>query len=202
MCWHHHWSCSSGVFLSFETVDQILNRLNNQRLINIYIYNEISLILMLAADGGLWTQQDFFIYDMYPHIFYHHNNSSFVCSLHLCQTHSSSHKNNNKFFQWCVSTPDILWWVWVCPELQVAPYATSSEEEQNPEGVRRDQQRAAVCGHHINNTSCLGLVLLLPPLNLFLWTLWSLKFNLILWTLSFLHLYIYIYTAIWWWRWR
>ena len=53
-------------------------------------------------------------------------------------------------------------------ELQVAPHAASSEEEQNPEGVRRDQQRAAVCGHHINNTSCLGLVLLLPPLNLLL----------------------------------
>ena len=55
-------------------------------------------------------------------------------------------------------------------ELQVSPHAASSEEEQNPEGegVRRDQQRAAVCGHHINNTPCLGLVLLLPPLNLLL----------------------------------
>ncbi|CAB1425267.1 unnamed protein product [Pleuronectes platessa] len=35
-------------------------------------------------------------------------------------------------------------------EKQVAPHATSSEEEQNPElgGVREEEQRAAVCGHH------------------------------------------------------
>ena len=54
-------------------------------------------------------------------------------------------------------------------ELQVAPHAavvrrsrTQKEKESGGE------QRAAVCGHHTNNTPCLGLVLLLPPLNLLL----------------------------------